>query len=383
MSRPDFYETLGVQRDASLNEIKSAYRKMALKHHPDRNPGDAEAEAAFKEAAEAYSVLSNADKRARYDQFGHDGMRGAGGMPGGGAGFSSFEDIFEAFGFGDVFGGGRGSSRGRSAGPSFGQIPGDDLRIRLALTLEEIATGVEKTIDLKRMVACVECEGLGAVSTDDVVDCVNCGGAGHVRQVTRSLLGQMVNVTKCPRCEGEGRVVTDACRNCDGEGRLQSRERETVDIPAGVSDGNYIQMQNGGNAGRHGGPAGDLTILIEEAEHEHFERNGNDILFDLTVRFPPAALGGEVPVPTLEGVSMLDIDAGTQPGTRLRMKGKGIPELNSSRVGDEIVRIIIDVPNRLNDDERDLLEQLAGMPNMKAETRENRGFFDRMKEVFS
>lgn len=381
MSKPDYYDVLGVTKTASLDELKSAYRKLALKYHPDRNPGDAEAEQKFKEAAEAYGVLSDADKRARYDRFGHDGLRGSG-MPGGGQGFSSFEDIFEAFGFGDIFGG-RGGRGRRGGGPSFGTIAGEDLRVRMPLTLEEIATGVEKSIELKRYVACVECEGYGSPKAEGVTDCLNCGGTGEIRQVTRSILGQMMNVAQCPRCSGEGKVVTDPCRNCDGDGRVRSRERETIEIPAGVSDGNYIQMRGGGNAGLHGGPTGDLTIMIEELDHEHFVRDGNDINFEVIIGFPTAALGGEVPVPTLDGVSMLEIEPGTAPGTLLRMKGKGLPELNSSRVGDQIVRVDIAVPSKLDDEERSLLERLSEMPNMNGSAKGGKGFFHRVKEVFS
>lgn len=382
MAQRDYYEVLGIERTASDAEIKSAYRKLALKYHPDKNPNNPEAEAKFKEAAEAYSVLSNGDKRARYDRFGHDGVRGAGGAGGGGfEGFSNFEDIFSAFGFGDIFGGGRG---GRSAGPSFGRMPGNDLRVRLPLTLEEIATGVTKTISLRRMVACSDCDGLGANSPSGVVDCDQCGGAGQVKQVSRSLFGQVVNVAACPKCQGEGRVVVDACHTCKGAGRIQADVEETLEVPAGVSDGNYISMHGKGNVGPHGGPAGELTVLIEEVEHEHFTRNGNDVVFDLTISYPQGALGAEIPVPTLTGTSVIEIEPGTQPGSLLRMKGKGIPMLNSSRKGDQIVRISVAVPTRLNDDERELLERLKDMPNVgNVDGKSGKGFFERMKEVFS
>lgn len=386
MTRRDYYEILGVERNASESELKSAYRKLALKHHPDRNPGDAESETLFKEAAEAYAVLSDPEKRARYDRFGHDGVRGgAGGFGGGAGGFQGMnvEDIFEAFGFsgfGDIFGGG---GRGGNSGPAFGRIQGSDLRVRIPLTLEEIAEGVEKTLTIKRMVACVECEGKGATASDGVVDCMQCGGAGQVRQVSRSLFGQVVNVAECPRCHGEGKVVTSPCANCDGEGRLRSSEKETVSIPAGVAEGNYIQMPGKGNAGPHGGPPGDLTILIAEEEHEHFVRNGNDILFDLTITFPTAALGGEVEVPTLNGLSMLEIEPGTQPGTLLRMKGKGLPELSSGRRGDQMVRVFLAVPTKLNDEEREMLGRLQSTPNVGVTGGTEKGFFERMKQVFS
>lgn len=384
MTKRDYYEILGVEKTVSANELKSAYRQLALKHHPDRNPDDAAAEAKFKEAAEAYGVLSDAEKRARYDRFGHDGMRGDGfgGGAGGGFGGVNVEDIFEAFGFGDVFGG-RGRGGGASAEPAFGRVRGSDLRVRLALTLEEIAEGVEKTIKIKRMTGCVECEGLGTTASDGVIDCLECGGAGQVRQVSRSIFGQMVNVAECPRCRGEGKVITEPCGNCDGDGRTMERESETINIPAGVSEGNYIQIGGGGNAGLHGGPHGDLTVLIEEEEHEDFVRSGNDILHELGITFPMAALGGEVEVPTLGGSSMLEIEPGTQPGALLRMKGKGLPELNSSRVGDQLVRISIAVPTKLNEEEKEMLKELSTTPNVGSTARAEKGFFDRVKEVFS
>lgn len=379
MTQRDFYEILGVSRNASEAEIKSAYRKLALQYHPDKNPGNPEAEGMFKEAAEAYAVLSNAEKRATYDRFGHDGMRGNGGF--GGGGFTNVEDIFSSM-FGDIFGGMRGDSR--SAGPKFGRVPGSDLRVRLPLTMEEISTGVEKTLSIKRMAPCYECNGHGSPSANGVADCDQCGGSGQVRQVSRSIFGQVVNVAACPKCQGEGRVVVDACQVCRGEGRIQVEEKETIGVPAGVSDGNYISVPGKGNAGRHGGPAGDLTVLIEEKPHQHFIRNGNDVVFDLTISYPRAALGGEVPVPTLTGMSMVEIEAGTQPGMLLRMKGKGIPALQSSRKGDQIVRVSVAVPSKLNEEEREILERLVDSPNVgKAGEKEGKGFFERMKEVFS
>lgn len=380
MTQRDYYEILGVGKDAGEAEIKSAYRKMALKYHPDKNPDNPEAEASFKEAAEAYSVLSDRDKRARYDRFGHAGVRGNGGG-GGFEGFTNFEDIFEAFGFGDIFGGRR--SEGRGNGPMFGRIPGSDIRVRLSLTLEEIAAGVEKTISLKRQIRCPDCDGQGSTESDGVETCNQCGGAGQVRQVSRSFFGQVVNVVPCTKCQGEGKVVVKPCSLCEGEGRVRSEEKEQIEIPAGVSDGNYLSLRGKGNAGLHGGPPGDLTVLIEEERHEHFVRNGNDVVYDLTISYPQAALGGEVPVPTLAGISMMEIEPGTQPGSLLRMRGKGIPELNSSRVGDQIVRVTISVPKRLNDEEREILERLAGMPNVgPTEGKEGKGFFERMKGVF-
>ena len=382
MTERDYYEILGVSKGASEAEIKSAYRKLALKYHPDKNPDDSQAEANFKEAAEAYAILSDKDKRARYDRFGHAGVRGGNGGFGGGGGFSNFEDIFEAFGFGDIFGGRRGEGHG--GGPTFGRIPGADIRVRLPLTLEEIATGVEKTISLKRKSRCPECDGKGTTASDGLAECNQCQGAGKMRQVSRSFFGQVVNVVPCDKCEGEGKVVVKPCSLCDGEGRVRSEEKEKIEIPAGVADGNYLSLRGKGHAGLHGGPSGDLTVLIEEKEHEHFVRNGNDVVYELMISYPQAALGGDVPVPTLSGTSMMEIEPGTQPGALLRMRNKGIPELNSSRVGDQIVRVSVAVPKKLNDEERETLERLAEMPNINAiNNKEGKGFFERMKEVFS
>ncbi len=359
--------------------IQAAYRALMRRYHPDADPSVEAAERAQAVNA-AYAVLGDPDKRARYDRFGHAGVRGNGGG-GGFEGFTNFEDIFEAFGFGDIFGGRR--SEGRGNGPMFGRIPGSDIRVRLSLTLEEIAAGVEKTISLKRQIRCPDCDGQGSTESDGVETCNQCGGAGQVRQVSRSFFGQVVNVVPCTKCQGEGKVVVKPCSLCEGEGRVRSEEKEQIEIPAGVSDGNYLSLRGKGNAGLHGGPPGDLTVLIEEERHEHFVRNGNDVVYDLTISYPQAALGGEVPVPTLAGISMMEIEPGTQPGSLLRMRGKGIPELNSSRVGDQIVRVTISVPKRLNDEEREILERLAGMPNVgPTEGKEGKGFFERMKGVF-
>ncbi len=383
MQKRDYYEVLGVNREASEAEIKSAYRKMALKYHPDKNPDNPESEEMFKEAAEAYEVLSNADKRARYDRFGHQGMR-AGQDFHDFQGFTDINDIFSAFGFGDLFGGM--SGQGRSRGPVFGQ-PGSDLKIRLPLTLEEIATGVEKTLVIKKMEQCPDCSGKGAKSQSGIIACTQCAGTGEVRQVSRSMFGQFINVVACQNCGGEGKVVKEPCKRCHGEGRIQGEGTEVLNVPAGVSDGNYIPLRGKGNAGRHGGPAGDLIVLIEEKEHKDFVRNGNDVIYDLTVSYPQAALGAEVEVPTLTGAAAITIDAGTQPGTLLRMRDKGIPFLDSSRRGDQIVRINIRIPTKLNDEERELLERLNEMPNVSMTVKEKKGgekgFFDKMKGVFS
>lgn len=378
MQKRDYYEILGVERNAGEAELKSAYRKLALKYHPDRNPGDAESEAKFREAAEAYEVLSNPDKRARYDRFGHDGMRQGQDFQG----FSNINDIFSAFGFGDIFGGGS-----QQRGPSFGRQPGSDLKVRLPLTMEEIGTGVEKTITIRKMVSCSTCSGRGTESPGDVTDCPSCNGSGEMRQVSRSIFGQFINVTTCSNCQGEGKIIKSPCATCHGEGRVQGEATEVLEVPAGVSDGNYIPLRGRGNAGRHGGPAGDLIVLIEEKEHKHFVRNGNDIVYDLAVTYPQAALGAEIEVPTLGGTSEITIEPGTQPGTLLRMRGKGIPYLHTDRRGDQIIRVNVNIPTKLTDEERALLEQLSAMPNVGSATKkkesEKGGFFEKMKAAFT
>lgn len=378
MQKRDYYEVLGVGRSASEAEIKGAYRKLAVKHHPDKNPDNPDSEEMFKEATEAYEVLSDPDKRARYDRYGHQGMRAGQDFHG----FGDINDIFSAFGgsiFGDIFG------SGRSSGPSFGRQSGSDLKIRLPLTLEEIATGVEKTISIRHMVTCPACAGLGAESSADIRDCSQCGGAGEVRQVSRSMFGQFVNVASCPSCNGSGKRVTKPCSRCRGEGRIQGEDRIDIDVPAGVSDGNYIPMRGKGHAGPNGGPSGDLIVLIEEKEHELFTRNGNDVIFDLSISYPDASLGAEIEVPTLYGTATITIDPGTQPGTLLRMRGKGIPHLHSDRRGDQIVRINLVVPTRLTDEERVALEKLRDMPNLGAiigREGSRGGFFEKVKSAF-
>jgi molecular chaperone DnaJ len=385
MDKRDYYEILGVARNASETDIKSAYRKLALKYHPDKNPDNPESEEMFKEAAEAYEVLSNADKRARYDRFGHQGMRAGQDFHG----FSNMNDIFSAFGggsiFEELFGAAAGGGR-RSQGAVFGQ-PGSDLKIRLPLTLEEIATGVEKKITIKKMITCPDCSGKGAQSDAGIITCTQCNGTGEMRQVSRSLFGQFINIVPCANCGGEGKVIKEPCRRCHGEGRVQGESTETLDIPAGVSDGNYIPLRGKGNAGRHGGPAGDVIVLIEEKEHKHFVRNGNDVIYELTISYPQAALGSQVEVPTLTGASLITIEPGTQAGTLLRMREKGIPFLQSNRCGDQIVRINLFVPTKLSDEERTILEQLGSMPNIAphpaGKKDEKSGFFSKVKEVFS
>ncbi|MBF8247227.1 MAG: chaperone protein DnaJ [Bacteroidetes bacterium] len=390
MAKRDYYEILGVSRSASIDEIKKSYRQHALKFHPDRNPGNKEAEEKFKEAAEAYEVLGDPDKRRNYDQFGHEGLRGTN--------FREFHDINDVFSsFGDIFGGGFGGGifdevfgAGRTqARRSRGQhgSPGSDLRVTLRLTLEEIADGVEKKIKVRRQKKCDVCDGSGAKSSSGKSTCLQCAGTGELRQVSRSMFGQFVNITTCPRCEGEGKIIKDPCSTCRGEGRVQGESTIKVNVPAGVAEGNYIPLRGQGNAGRHGGPAGDLIVVIEEEANEYFTRNGDDIIYDLLISFPTATLGGEVEIPTLTGKAKLSIEPGTPAGRLLRMRERGISHLNSHGRGDQLVRVNIWVPTRLNAQEKQLLKDLASSEHMNPSEEDRRSnektLFGKIKDVFS
>ncbi len=386
MTKRDYYEVLGVSRSATEEEIKKSYRQMALKYHPDRNAGNKEAEDKFKEAAEAYEVLSDAEKKRRYDQFGHDGLRGTNYRD-----FNNVNDVFSAFGdifgggfgggiFDEVFGGGQRRRRGQH-----GQ-PGSDLRIRLPLSLEEIATGVEKKLKVKRQRTCDTCKGNGARTSSGRTTCPQCQGTGELRQVSRSMFGQFVNIATCPTCEGEGKIVKDPCPACHGEGRQQGESTIKVTVPAGVSNGNYIPLQGQGNAGRRGGPPGDLIVVIEEEEHQYFTRNGDDIIYSLVISFPQAAQGAEVEVPTLTGKARLTIDAGTPPGRMLRMRERGIPHLNNYGRGDQLVRVQVWVPRKLSAREKELLKELDKAEHIHPTEEERRGersFFEKVKDAFS
>lgn len=381
MSQRDYYEVLGVSKNASQDEIKKAYRKKAMKFHPDRNKENPKAEEKFKEASEAYEVLRDEQKRQRYDQFGHQGVNG--GAHGFGAGNAGFEDIFSRFSeiFGADFGGGRGRSRRRR---SPGQ-PGSDLKIRVELSLKEIAFGTDKKLKVKKNVTCDQCNGTGAETEDDYQTCGTCNGMGEVRQVHKTMLGQMVNVQTCPECHGDGRIITNKCSKCHGEGRYKGKETINVRIPSGVSSGNYITLRGQGNAGKRGGEAGALIVLIEEKEHEEFEREGNDIYYDLVISIPDAILGTQIEVPTLKGKAKVKIDEGTQPGKLLRMKGKGIEGLNNSGIGDQYIRVNVFMPKNLTDEERSHIEALQGNDNFAAANKEDseKGFFSKIKDVFS
>jgi len=384
----DYYDILGVNRSASGDEIKKAYRKLAMQYHPDRNPGDREAETRFKEAAEAYEVLSDPDKRQRYDRFGREGLRGAGNGFGA-RGFTDINDIFEAFSdifgggsFDDVFGGQREGRRTRRGGQA-----GSDLRIKLPLTLEEIAEGVEKKIKVKKQVLCPACNGTGAEEGNpDYDDCPTCNGAGELRQVSRSVFGQFVNVRTCPSCRGEGRRLRNKCSQCNGEGRQNGEDVVAVTVPSGVSEGNYFRIRGAGNVGVRGGPAGDLLVEVKEEKHELFIRDGNDVFYDLYLSFPDAALGTEVDVPTLRGSARVKIDAGIHSGKILRMRGRGIPQLDGGPQGDQMVRVHVWTPQDLSADEREILETLRTSDSFAPRPEKESGgksFFSRVKDVFT
>lgn len=379
MAKRDYYEVLGVSRSANKEDLKKAYRKLAMQHHPDRNPDDKQAEEKFKEAAEAYEILNDENKRARYDRFGHEGVRGSGfGSPG----FSDVNDIFSHFS--DIFGGGSifdeffgasSRSRGRRRGAG---TPGTDLRVTLKLSLEEIATGVNKKIKIKKLIQCSQCKGSGAAETTGKKTCPVCQGSGEIRNVSRSVFGQFVNIAPCNNCDGEGEVVDKPCRKCSGDGRFPDEVTVNIDVPAGVHEGSYMSLRGEGNAGKRGGSPGDIIVVFKEQEHEYFIREENDIIYNLVISFPEAVLGAEVDVPTLNGKARLKIDPGTPTGKMLKMSGKGIKHLNHSGYGDQIVRINIDVPKKLSSKEKELLKELMELPGFKGDIKDQeKGFFKR------
>jgi molecular chaperone DnaJ len=386
MSKRDYYEVLGVSKSSSPDEIKKAYRKIALQYHPDRNPGDHSSEEKFKEAAEAYDVLSNPDKRAQYDRFGHAGVGSA--ASGGYGGGMRMEDIFQNFGdifgddvFGSFFGGG-GRQGGRRQGTR-----GANLRVKLKMDYMEIANGATKKIKVKKYVGCDTCDGSGAKDKSSIQTCGSCGGTGQVRRVTNTFLGQMQTVTTCPTCNGEGTQITAKCGNCKGEGRVYGEETLTLDIPAGVQEGMQLSMGGKGNAGERGGPAGDLLILVEEEKHPHLRRHDLDVVYHLHISFPEAVLGTNVEVPTIDGKAKIKIPAGTQSGKIFRLKGKGFPAFQSYEKGDELVEVMIWSPQHLSHEEKELLEKLKNSQNFQPaanakELKEDRSFFDKIKDAF-
>lgn len=376
----DYYEVLGVSRNADAAEIKKAYRKLALQYHPDKNPGNKEAEEKFKEAAEAYDVLSNDEKRRRYDQFGHAGMGGgAGGFGGGGMSmediFSHFGDIFGSFGgFGGFSGGGRSARRVNR---------GTNLRVKVKLTLEEIATGVEKKIKVKKYVADEHCHGTGAKDGTSYSTCTTCHGTGQVTRVQQTILGAMQTTSTCPTCDGEGKIINEKCVHCNGEGVQLAEEVITLNIPAGVADGMQLSVSGKGNAARRGGVNGDLIVLIEEIEHPDLVRDGNDLLYNTFISYPEAVLGDSVEIPTLDGKVKVKIEPGTQPGKVLRLKGKGIPDVNGYGRGDLLIKVNVWIPKNLSKDDKKLIEDLRDRAFVKPTVGDTKkGFFRKMKDFF-
>ncbi|MFO7940622.1 MAG: molecular chaperone DnaJ [Bacteroidales bacterium] len=389
MSKRDYYEVLGLTKSATPEEIKKAYRKMALKYHPDKNPGDEEAEQKFKEAAEAYEVLSNPEKKQRYDQFGHAGVGGAsgGGYSGGGM---SMEDIFENFGdiFGSAFGGGFGGFggfSGFSGGRRQGRrtTKGSNLRVKVTLTLEEIAKGTTKKLKVNKYVGCDACSGTGAKDGSSYTTCSTCRGTGQVTQVTNTFLGQMQTASTCPTCGGEGKVITNKCDKCYGEGIVKDTEVISIDIPAGVGEGMQMSVAGKGNAARRGGINGDLIVVIQEEKHPELVRDGKDLIYNMFLTFSEAALGTPVEIPTVEGRVKIKIDAGTQPGKILRLRGKGLPEVNGYGKGDLLVHINVWVPKKLTKEEEKILQQLQDAENFKPNpSGAEKNIFERMKNFF-
>jgi len=386
-TKRDYYEVLGVARTATAEEIKKAYRKKAIEYHPDRNPDNKEAEEKFKEAAEAYEILSDASKRERYDRFGYAATgSGAGGFGSG----MSMDDIFSNFG--DIFGGHFGSAfRGFASGFGGGfydssssrkTSKGSNLRVKVQISLNDVATGVEKKLKVNKLVACSHCGGSGAKDSSSIKTCATCGGSGIVTQVQRTILGSMQTQSYCPSCNGTGRVITDKCRHCSGEGVVRAEEIIPVNIPAGIEDGMQFTVRGKGNAARNGGIAGDLIVLVEEEPHEELIRDGSDLIYNLMLDLPTAILGGTVEIPTITGKVKVKIDKGTQPNKVLRLRNKGLPHLQAYGTGDLLVNINVYIPENLSADERKTFEQFHNSPNFSPKPDDEKGFFNRFKNMF-
>ncbi len=381
-TKRDYYEILEVSKSASADEIKKAYRKKAIQYHPDKNPGDKASEEKFKEAAEAYEVLSDDQKRARYDQYGHAGVGGAAGG-GFGGGSMNMEDIFSHFG--DIFGGHFGGFGGFGGGGSRGGQRvrrGSDLRVKVKLNLAEIATGVEKKIKVKKYVSCHHCNGSGAAHGSQPVTCTTCNGSGRVTSIQQTILGRMQTQSECPTCNGEGRIVKDKCAHCSGEGIIREDEVININIPAGVMEGMQLSMSGKGNAARRGGVNGDLLVLVEEEAHPELIRDENDLVYNLLLTVPMAILGGTVEVPTVDGKVKVTIAPGTQPGKVLRLRGKGLPSVNRYGTGDLLVNVGVYIPENLNREEKAMIEKLENSNNVKPNSAASKDFFSRFRNMF-
>ncbi|MFO7851584.1 MAG: molecular chaperone DnaJ [Bacteroidota bacterium] len=385
MAKRDYYEVLGVSKNASKEEIKKAYRQKALKYHPDKNPGDKEAENKFKEAAEAYEVLRDDEKRARYDRYGHAGIGAQNGF--GGAGGMTMEDIFASFGdiFGDAFGG-FGSFGGFGGGRSRQQRrvnKGSNLRVKVKLSLEEIAKGAEKKIKVNKYVSCPACGGTGAADSNSYTTCNTCHGSGQVTRITNTLLGQMQSTSTCPTCGGEGKIITKKCNTCFGEGIVKEQEIIKINIPAGVEKGMQMTVAGKGNAARRGGVPGDLLVMIDEEEHPELHREGKDLIYNLYISVPEAILGTQVEIPTIESKVKIKIEQGTQPGKILRLRGKGLPEVNGYGRGDLLVNVNVWIPKKVTGEEQKIIEKMMNSESFTPKpSKDDRGFFERMKSYF-
>ena len=387
MAKRDYYEVLEVSKSASVDEIKKAYRKLAIKYHPDRNPGDAEAETKFKEAAEAYDVLHDPQKRQQYDQFGFDAPSGGfgGGSPFGGAGGFSMDDIFSMFG--DVFGGHGGGFGGFGGGGQ--QAPkyrGSDLRLKVRLSLQEVATGVTKKFKVRKDVTCEHCHGTGAEGGSGTETCPNCHGSGVEIRTQQSMFGMIQTQTACHVCGGEGTIIKNKCTHCQGEGVVKGEEVVEINIPAGVAEGMVVNVPGKGNAGKHNGVTGNIQVYIEEEPNETFVRDGQNVIYNLLLDFPTAVLGGQVEIPTIDGSNVkIKIEPGTQPGKTLRLRGKGLPAVQGygSGTGDLVVHISIYVPKELNKEEKKIIEELRQSENFRGDNSTKRSIFENFKKLFS
>ncbi|MFI3266543.1 MAG: molecular chaperone DnaJ [Rikenellaceae bacterium] len=380
MAKRDYYEVLGVTRSASADEIKKAYRKAAIKYHPDKNPGDKEAEDKFKEAAEAYDVLSNGDKKARYDQFGHDGMRGAAGGGGGfGGGGFSMDDIFSNFG--DIFGGGFGGFGGGGSARRVNR--GSDLRIKVKLNLKEVVNGTTKKLKINKFVTCDLCGGSGAKDSHSFETCSTCNGSGYVTQMVNTFFGRTQTTQACPTCGGDGKIIKTPCTKCKGEGAIRGEEVVEIRIPAGVGEGMQLSVSGKGNAARRGGENGDLLVLIEEQKDQELVRDGNDLIYNLNISIPTAVLGDSVEVPTVDSRAKIKIEPGTQAGSVLRLRGKGVPDVNGYGKGDLLIVINVHIPKNLKSEDRKLVEKMNQSETFnKVAPEKDVNIFDRMRNFF-
>ncbi len=383
MTKRDYYEILGVSKDAGADEIKKAYRKKAIQYHPDKNPNNKEAEEKFKEAAEAYEVLSNPDKKARYDRFGHAGMSGNGGFSGEGM---TFDDIFSRFGdiFGDAFGGGFGSFFGGSGNNRRTRVnKGTNLRITVKLTLDEIANGTTKKIKVKKYIACKTCGGNGEKNGNSSKTCPTCNGRGTQTRIVNTIMGQMQTSSTCHTCGGDGKIIEQKCDSCYGEGIVTGEELIELKIPAGLSEGVQLSVSGKGNAARRGGINGDLIVLIQEIEHQDFQRDGNDLIYNLFISIPDAITGTNVEIPTLNGKVRIKIDAGTQSGKILRLRGKGLPDLNAYSKGDLLVRINVFIPNAINKEDKAIIQKMKESDSFNPKDKKTESVFDKFRGYFS